>query len=142
MPTDAEIEIHRALRDSQNKHTYFLLAVVGAAIALVVNQTQGSSLSWSQLPLAAAVFAWALSFLCGCRNLSYASLGLYTNAALFDVNAGRHKLTGTNSEAIQVARETLHEIFEGHSRNANRFAKLAVQIPCYRCVSLCGLARS
>ena len=122
MTTDAEIEIHRALRDSQNKQTYFLLAVVGAAIALVVNQTQGSSLSWSQLPLAAAVFAWALSFLCGCRNLSYVSLGLYTNAALYDVIAGKHKLVGTNLEAIQIARETLHEIFEGHSSKASSFA--------------------
>ena len=124
MTTDTELEIHRALRESQNKHTYFLLAVVGAAIALVVNQTQGASLSWSQLPLAAAVLAWALSFLFGCRNRAYVSSGLYTNAALFDVNAGRHKLAGTNPEAIQVARETLHEIFEDQSSKANRFANL------------------
>ncbi len=124
MTTDAELEIYRALRESQNKHTYFLLAVVGAAIALVVNQTQGASLSWSQLPLGAAVLAWALSFLFGCRNRAYVSSGLYTNAALFDVNAGRHKLAGTNPGAIQVAHETLHEIFENQSSKANKFANL------------------
>lgn len=124
MTTDAELEIYRALRESQNKHTYFLLAVVGAAIALAVNQTQGASLSWSQLPLAAAVLAWALSFLFGCRNRAYVSSGLYTNAALFEVNAGRHKLAGINPEAIQVARETLHDIFEDQSSKANRFANL------------------
>lgn len=124
MTTDAEIDIHRALRESQNKHTYFLLTVVGAAIALVVNQTQGALLNWSQLPLAAAVFAWALSFFFGCRNLSYVSSGLYTNAALFEVNDGRNKLAGTNPEAIQVARETLRAIFEDQSSNANRFANL------------------
>jgi hypothetical protein len=124
MTTDAELEIHRALRESQNKHTYFLLAVVGAAIALVINQTQSASLSWSQLPLAAAVLAWALSFLFGYRNRAYVSSGLHTNAALFNVNAGRHKLAGTNPEAIQVARETLNEIFEDQSSKANRFANL------------------
>jgi len=122
MITDAEIEIHRALRESQNKHTYFLLAVVGAAIALVVNQTQGASLSWSQLPLAAAMLSWALSFLFGCLNRAYVSSGLRTNAGLFEVNTGRQKLAGTNPEAIQVARETLYEIFEDQSSKANRYA--------------------
>lgn len=124
MTSEAELDIHRALRESQNKHTYFLLAVVGAAIALVVNQTQSASLSWSQLPLAAAVIAWALSFFFGCRNRAYVSSGLYTNAALLEVNAGRHKLTGTHPEAIKIARDTLHEILEGQSSNANKFANL------------------
>lgn len=124
MTTDAELEIHRALRESQNKYTYFLLAVVGAAIALVVNQTQGTSLDWSQLPLAAAVLAWALSFFFGCRNRAYVSSGLSTNVAIFDVNAGRHKLVGTNPDAIQFALKTLHEIFEDQSNKANRFANL------------------
>jgi len=124
MTIDTKLEIHRALRESQNKHTYFLLAVVGAAIALVINQTQGASLSWSKLPLAAAVLAWSLSFLFGCRNRAYVSSGLHTNAALLDVNDGRHKLAGTNPDSIQVARETLHEIFEDQSSKANKFANL------------------
>ena len=128
MTTDEKLEIYRALRESQNKHTYFLLAVVGAAIALVINQTQGASLSWSQLPLAAAVLAWALSFLFGCRNRAYVSSGLHTNAALLEVNVGRHKLAGTNPEAIQVARETLHDIFENQSSKANRFANLQFRL--------------
>lgn len=126
--SDKELEIYRALRESQNKHTYFLLAVVGTAIALVVKQTQGASLSWSQLLLAAAVLAWALSFLFGCRNRDYVSSGLYTNAALLEVNAGRHKLSGTDPEAIQVARETLSNIFENQSNKANRFANLQFRL--------------
>jgi hypothetical protein len=124
MTNDAELEIKQALRESQGKYTYFLLAVVGAAIALVVNQTKSASLSWSQLPLAAAFLAWALSFFFGCRNRVYMSSTLYTNATLFEVNAGRFKLAGTNPEAIQVARETLQEIFEEQSSKLNRFAKM------------------
>ena len=125
---EKELEIYRALRESQNKHTYFLLAVVGTAIALVVKQTQGASLSWSQLPLLAAVLAWALSFLFGCLNRAYVSSGLHTNAALLEVNAGRQNLAGTNPEKIQVARETLRDIFEDQSKKANRFANLQFRL--------------
>ena len=128
MTTDKELEIYRALRESQNKHTYFLLAVVGAAIALVVNQTQGSSLCWSQLPLAASVLAWALSFLFGCRNRAYVSSGLHTNVALLEVSTGRNKLVGTNPEAIQVAREILHDILENQSSKASRYANLQFRL--------------
>ncbi len=124
MTTEAELEIHRALRESQNRYTYFLLGAAGAAIALVVNQTKGASLSWSQLPLAGAVLAWSLSFLFGCRNRVYVSSGLYTNAALFYVQAGRHPMSGTNPEAMAVGQNALHEIFEDQSSKANRFARL------------------
>ena len=124
MASDIGVEIYRALRETQNKYTYFLLAVVGAAIALVVNQTQGASLNWSQLPLAAAVLSWALSFFFGCRNLAYVKAGLSTNAALIDADAGRHKLVGNDPEAIKIAHETLREIFEDQSNKANLFANL------------------
>jgi len=124
MTSDRELEIHRSLRESQNRYTYFLLAVVGAAIALVINQTQSASLNWSQFPLAAAMLAWALSFLFGCLNRAYVSSGLYTNVALIEAKAGRHNLVGTNTEAIKIAAETLHEIFEDQSNKANKFGNL------------------
>lgn len=47
-------EVYKALREAQNKYTYFLLAAAGVAIALAVNQTQGTAVAWSQIPLAAA----------------------------------------------------------------------------------------
>jgi len=124
MATNIGVEIYRALRETQNKHTYFLLAVVGAAIALVIKQTQGTSLNWSQLPLAAAVLSWALSFFFGCRNLDYVKAGLSTNAALNDADAGRHKLVATDPKDIKIAHETLREIFEDQSNKANFFANL------------------
>ncbi len=45
-------EAHRQLRLSQDKYRYFLFAVVGAAIALAINQTHGTAVAWSQIPLA------------------------------------------------------------------------------------------
>ena len=43
-------EVYKALREAQNKYTYFLLAAAGAAIALAVKQTQGTAMAWSQIP--------------------------------------------------------------------------------------------
>lgn len=124
MATDEEIEIHRALRDSQNQYVYFLLGAAGAAIALVINQTRGAALSWSQIPLGAAVLAWGLSFYFGCRNRTWVAAGLRTNTAIFEVQAGRHPVSGTNLQAIAVGLDKLREIFEDQSNHAKRFFNL------------------
>ena len=124
MTTNERLDIHHALREVQNKYTYFLLAVVGAAIALVINQTKDATLKWPQLPLAAAVLSWALSFFFGCRNLSYIKAGLRTNAALLDAKAGLNELVGTNPEAFKIADKTLRKIFEDQSKQANFFANM------------------
>jgi len=116
---DGEMEIYRTLRDTQSRYVYFLLGVAGAAIAFAVTQTREAALSWSQVPLGAAVVLWAASFYAGCRNIVWVTAGLRANAELLDVNAGRSKITGTNLQAIHAAREQLHGIFEEHSARAN-----------------------
>ena len=40
-------EIYRALRESQNKYIYFLLAAAGDAFALTINQTRQAHSAWS-----------------------------------------------------------------------------------------------
>jgi len=118
--TDEEVEIHRALRDAQNQYVYFLLGVAGAAIALAINATRASELSWSQLPLGAAVLAWGLSFYFGCRNRTLSTASLGANLALFDVRAGRHPATGGDPVRKAAGAEILRGIFEDHSSKANR----------------------
>ena len=124
MDMDAELEVHRGLRESQNRYTYFLLGVACAAIALAVTQTQGTSLSWFQLPLAAAVLCWGLSFYFGCLNRAYNNAGLLTNVALCNVRAGRHSDIGTHPQAIEEGSKILKEIFENQSSKANLYANL------------------
>jgi hypothetical protein len=124
MATDGELELHRALRDAQNQYVYFLLGIAGAAIALAVTETRGLALSWSQVPLGAAVVAWALSFYFGCRNRTWATASLGTNTAILDVKAGRHPVSGTNPAAIAVGLQTLNGIFEDQSNHANNSWKL------------------
>jgi hypothetical protein len=90
MSNENLLEIYRQLRLAQDKYTYFLLAAVGAAIGLAITQTQDSALSWSQIPLAAAVLCWGLSFIFGCLHLLYTSNALYTNAEQMKVERGLH----------------------------------------------------
>ncbi len=123
MPTEAEIEIHRALREAQGKYTYFLLAAAGAAIALAVNQTQGLSLSWSQIPLGLAVTAWGLSFFCGCRRLGYVSSNLSANVELLRVESGQHPQFGNHPDRIAAASEGIRAAFEKNADSANRFGQ-------------------
>jgi hypothetical protein len=65
--TDDQLALY--LRETQEKYVYFLLAAVGAAIAFATTQTQGAVLTWSKVPLAAAILCWGLSFFFGCRHL-------------------------------------------------------------------------
>jgi hypothetical protein len=117
-------EVYRQLRAAQDKYTYFLLAATGAAIALVVNQTQGSTLSWSLAPLAVAVLCWGLSFFFGCRHLEYVSSNLYANAEFLKVQSGEHPEVGQHPQMMAAASEGIHQAFEANTLRANRLAKL------------------
>ena len=124
MTKDFELEIYRALRESQNKYAYFLLAAAGAAIALALNQTQGAMLCWSQIPLAAAVLSWGLSFFFGCRHLAYVSSTLYSNAQIFPTKRGEHPQVGADPQRIAVASAMFRSAAEENANRGNRFGRL------------------
>ena len=128
MTNGFELEIYRSLREAQNKYAYFLLAAVGAAIALVLNQTQGAALSWSQLPLGAAVLSWGLSFFFGCRHLAYVSSTLYANAQLFRVKRGQHPQVGSDPQCVAVATAEFKAAAEENSNRGNRFGHLQFRL--------------
>jgi hypothetical protein len=123
MPDDQQIEIYRQHRTAQDKYVYFLLAAVGAGIALAVNQTQGAKLAWSQLPLACAVAFWALSFFFGCRHLGYIELTLYANHGLLTVIAGEDPEIGRHPQRMAIAIKSIQEAIELNSKRASRFAR-------------------
>jgi hypothetical protein len=123
MPSEQQIEVYRQHRTAQEKYVYFLLAAVGAAIALVVNQTQEAKLAWSQLPLACAVALWALSFYFGCRHLAYVESTLFANAALLKVEAGEHPEVGGHPQLMAIASEGIRAAIESNSNSASRFAR-------------------
>ena len=117
-------EVYRALREAQNRYTYFLLAAAGAAIALAVNQTQGAAMAWSQVPLGAGVLSWGLSFFFGCRHLAYVSSTLYANMELLKVESGEHPEIGAHPQMIAAASDGIRQAIESNSDRANRFGQL------------------
>jgi hypothetical protein len=124
MPADDQLEIYRQHRAAQEKYIYFLLAAVGAAIALAISQTQGAKLAFSQAPLGLAVLLWGLSFICGCKHLAYVESTLYANGALLKVQAGEDPRTGQHPQLITAASEGIREAIQGNSHKAQFYARL------------------
>jgi len=124
MANDSELEIYRALREAQNKYAYFLLAAAGAAITFALNQTQGAALCWSQMPLAAAVFSWGLSFFFGYRHLAYVSSTLYSNAQHFRAERGQHPQVGSDPQRVALASAAFMAAAEENANRGNRFGHL------------------
>jgi hypothetical protein len=123
MSNENLLEVYRQLRLAQDKYTYFLLAAVGAAIGLAITQTQGSALSWSQIPLALGVLCWGLSFIFGCLHLLNTSSALYTNAEKLRVESGINPMVGNDPQKMVKASQILSESFEKSSNRANRNSK-------------------
>lgn len=119
MSDESYREVYKQLRQAHEKHTYFLLAAAGAAIGFVINQTQGRGVSWSQVPLAAAVLCWALSFFFGCRYVAYVNSTLYSNAELLRVEGGIHPEVGKQPEMMAAASDGIRTAIEANSERAN-----------------------
>ncbi len=115
MAEEIEQDVYRSLREGQTRYTYFLLAAAGAGIALAVNQTQNSPLSPLQIPLAAAVLSWGLSFFFGCKHLGYVFTVLSSNIMLLQMKSGTHPLV---REDPQLAAEACPVIQQAMEKNA------------------------
>lgn len=97
--------LYKAHQAGQEKYTYFLLAAAGAAIGLAVQKTEGLKLSWWLLPVAAATLCWALSFVCGCKNVHWVHAVISANVALLKLQNGTHPEQPPYPEHTAVAIE-------------------------------------
>jgi hypothetical protein len=118
------LEVYKALQESQSKYTYFILAAAGGAIVVTINQTQSMALSWSQLPLAAAVSFWGISILFGCFNISYVNAVLRTNAKILQIKSGNDPEFGSKNQPIVPAISILRDIFVTNSKRAGIMVNL------------------
>ncbi len=124
MPTgENHREIYRALRISQDKYTYFLLAVTAAAIAFSITQTEDAVLAWIHLPLGIAVSCWASSFFFGIRNLRYVSATLYANASIFPVQQGLEPEVGQDPSRIAAASEGIRKAADFNAEEGNKSSR-------------------
>jgi hypothetical protein len=102
---DGLAELHRIHTAAQDKYTYFLLAAAGAAIAFAVQKTEDMPLSWWLLPVAGATLAWAASFYCGCKKLSWVGAATSANYILLQLRAGFHPKQPTHHQLLEAAKK-------------------------------------
>jgi hypothetical protein len=119
MASTEQLEVYRALRESQGKYTYFLLAAVGAAVGFALSQTKETALCLSQIPLGIAVVLWGLSFYLGCRNISYVNSLLYANSEMLRIESGQHPEVGTHPQMVGAASEGIREAMDHNAKKAN-----------------------
>lgn len=123
MASNEQIEIYKALRESQSKYTYFLLASVGAAIGFAITQTKAVGLSFWQVPLGMSILFWGISFYSGCRQITHVNSLLYTNSEMLRIKSGRHPDVGNNPLLINAAYQGVKNKFEVGNNMSNTLMK-------------------
>ena len=113
-------ELQKSHTAAQDKYTYFLFAAAGAAIGFAVQKTDGLSLSWWLLPVAAATISWALSFYCGCRNLHWVSAATSANYSLLQLRAGSHPQQ-PHPQLVEAATAGVMSALESNTKRAKVF---------------------
>jgi hypothetical protein len=118
MADDDRTTVSKEHRAAQDKYTYFLLAAVGAAVAFALSQTRDSALVLSHALLGVALAFWALSFICGCRQLQYVQSNLYANGELLSIKSGLHPEVPAHPDYIRAASEGIRDAMMGNARRA------------------------
>jgi hypothetical protein len=120
---EQQIAVYNQFRNAQDKYTYFLLAAVGGAVAFALRETATAALSWSQVPVGAAILCWGLSFYWGCQQLEVMTSSTYSNLELLKVNAGLHPDVGTHPQVIAAASEGIRDALKFNASLAGRYAR-------------------
>lgn len=136
MAGDQKLELWRAHRATQEKHTYFLLAAAGACIGFALTQSKDLHIEWMHIPLAAALLCWASSFWLGCRNVDWTLAVISSNMGLLQIKSGDDPLAGRDPSRISLGLETVGEIISTQQRSvvsASRWQnrQLIAGVVCY-----------
>lgn len=84
------LELYKQHSAGEDKYTYFLLAAAAAAIGFAVQKTEGLRLTWWLLPVGLATVTWGLSFVLGCKRITWVQVVIYANCSLLELKAGTH----------------------------------------------------
>lgn len=98
-------QISNQLRTSNDKYTYFLLAVSASVIALSIKLTTDSVFTLHLLMLGIANMLWASSFYCGCKKIE-------TINKLIALNGDYLYLKYINGDQVNIPKEMKDEMDE------------------------------
>ena len=119
MATEEIRLLHEALRVSQERYNYFLLAVAASAIALSVQFTRDYSYTPALIPLGLAVLCWSGSFYSGCRRVEYVNSTIFANLTALVTEAGLNEEVGKNVHLIEAATRGIRQAAESNSESAS-----------------------
>lgn len=116
-------EIQKQFRQQQEKYVYYVLALSVASIAFTVNQTNGLSLNWFQLPAGIAVISWGYSVYCGLSFMKYIISTLFANDTYLSIQQGTHPDVGNDKTKQQLAARGTMEAIKENSKTAMKLSK-------------------
>ena len=96
-------DLQRQHQASQEKYTYFMVAVAGACIAYAIEKAIGVPLTLYLSLLALSVLCWSISFYCGCKCANTVQALIRANANLLSLYAGNHESQPDQPELLAAA---------------------------------------
>lgn len=83
------LELYKIFDASEQKYTYYLLAIAASAIAFALYRTQDRGVQSGMIWLLIAVLLWGISFVCGCCRFHCQHYSMTLNLRYFLKSAGR-----------------------------------------------------
>lgn len=115
-------ELYNQSRTTQDKFTYFLLAISASAIAFSIQQVSDRAFSLELIPFGVALILWGVSFYCGCMNIKYVCSTIYANFGLVQTEIGENREIPSHPEYIKAAADGIRSAIEHNSEKSNKYA--------------------
>jgi hypothetical protein len=119
--SNAFSELQKQHQASQEKYTYFMLAVAGACIAYATEKAIGVPLTIYLSLLALSVLCWSASFYCGCKCANMVQALIRANANFLSLHAGNHESQPENPELLTAAIRGVRSAIDTNMNRANLF---------------------
>ena len=118
MANDELLQLHRQHQTSQDKYTYFLLAITASAIAFAIQKSDTLSITYSLIPLGLAVLLWGFSFYFGIKNLLGVQSAIYANFNLLQLKKGIHTDQPDHPQMLEAALRGVESAIKINIENA------------------------
>ncbi len=128
MPNSELLELQKQHQITQDKYTYFLLAITASAIAFSIQKTETLKITYSLIPLGFAVLVWGISFYFGVKSILYVQSCIYTNYGLLQLKNGIHPKQPQNLELVEAAIDGVKTAFEYNSNKVQFYSVWQIRL--------------
>jgi len=114
-----KIEVYRQINQSQEKLTYYIIALCVTAIGFSIIQSNDLTLTCYLIPLGIAVLSWSISVFYGIKSLKNRTNLQFENYELLRVEEGSHEVLDGNIQLIKPASKILNDNISSIQRKAS-----------------------